>query len=147
MGQGLDRLDVFKCNADGTIILDANRKTMNGFKIYCLLSAPRASYVRNYDGRIGEGFTVCATCKQNLSNCVVPKYAIANNYCFGSPPECLRTLTDVELALLTPINTAFRTRVARTRNSKEAFHIIKWQWKVFLGLCLILACLGWSRIL
>ena len=35
----------------------------------------------------------------------MPKFAIANNYCFGTPPACLTELTEVELAMLTPIKT------------------------------------------
>ena len=35
----------------------------------------------------------------------MPRYAIANNYCFGTPPTCLLELTDIELALLTPVKT------------------------------------------
>ncbi len=35
----------------------------------------------------------------------MPKYAITNNYCVGSPQECLLLLTDVELAVLTPVKT------------------------------------------
>jgi hypothetical protein len=35
----------------------------------------------------------------------MPKYAIANNYCFGTPPQCLLDLTEIELAMLTPVKT------------------------------------------
>jgi hypothetical protein len=35
----------------------------------------------------------------------MPTYAIANNYYFGSPPQCLLDLTDIELACVTPVKT------------------------------------------
>jgi len=35
----------------------------------------------------------------------MPKFAIANSYCFGNPPSCLLELTEVELAVLTPVRT------------------------------------------
>ena len=33
------------------------------------------------------------------------RFAIANKYCFGTPPLCLVKLTEVELAMLTTVNT------------------------------------------
>ena len=33
----------------------------------------------------------------------MPRFAIANNYCFGTPPVCLVELTEIERALLTPV--------------------------------------------
>ena len=31
------------------------------------------------------------------------KYCIASNYCFGSPPECLLQLTDIEQTIFSPV--------------------------------------------
>lgn len=41
----------------------------------------------------------------SLHKQMMPRFAIANNYCFGTPPECLAELTEVELAMLTPVKT------------------------------------------
>lgn len=35
----------------------------------------------------------------------MPKFAVANNYSFGTPPQCLLDLNDIELAMLTPVKT------------------------------------------
>ena len=63
----------------------------------CLLS-PRATYR-------DSGFTSCITCKQALNSNKIPRFCIANNYCFGDTPDCLLQLTDIELALITNIKT------------------------------------------
>ena len=70
-----------------------------------MLLSPRGSYIRVADGRRAEGFAVCGSCKYGLNRVQMPKFAIANNYCFGRPPACLKELTEVELALLTPVKT------------------------------------------
>ena len=71
-----------------------------------ILLSPRTCYVRHDgDDCSKEGFTVCSYCKTCLRKGIMPKYAIANNYCFGTPPQCLYDLTDVELAMLTPVKT------------------------------------------
>ena len=70
-----------------------------------MLLSPRGCFVRATDGRRAEGFPVCTSCKYGLDRRQMPKFAIANNYCFGSPPACLKELTEVELALLTPVKT------------------------------------------
>ena len=69
-----------------------------------ILLSPRACYVRrDSDDCSNEGFTVCSYCKTCLRKGIMPKFAIANNYCFGTPPQCLYDLTDVKLAMLTPM--------------------------------------------
>ena len=68
-----------------------------------MLLSPRASYVMRQDRRFNEGYTCCRQCKRSLLQNAMPKFAIANNYTFGTPPQCLLQLTDIELALLTPI--------------------------------------------
>jgi hypothetical protein len=69
-----------------------------------LLLSPRGCYL-NTNHLFSEGFTVCSSCKQALQQCKMPRYAIANNYCFGALSQCLLDLTEVERALLTPIKT------------------------------------------
>jgi hypothetical protein len=41
----------------------------------------------------------------SLGKKMMPRFAIANNFAFGSPPECLLEFTEVELAMLTPVKT------------------------------------------
>jgi hypothetical protein len=70
----------------------------------CLLS-PRATYIYHSDGRTPSGFSACLHCKKSLSAGYKPKFCIANNYCFGTTPNCLLQLTDIELAMITPVKT------------------------------------------
>ena len=70
-----------------------------------LMLSPRGCYLRHAPGRLKEGFAVCSKCKMSLSKSMMPKFAIANNYAFGNPPTCLTELTEVELAMLTPVKT------------------------------------------
>ena len=88
----------YRGNTGGANAIDTNW-------INDLLLSPRASYVNGNDGRCAEGLSVCSGCKGCLQKGQMPKYAIANNYCFGTPPQCLLDLTDIELALLTPVKT------------------------------------------
>jgi Helitron helicase-like domain at N-terminus len=70
--------------------------------------SPRACYLpptTNTDHRQKGGFTVCSGCKHSLEQHCMPKYAISNNYYFGTPPSCLLELTEIELAMLTPVKT------------------------------------------
>jgi hypothetical protein len=69
-----------------------------------LLLSPRACYVKPpVLSRKKEGIIICSGCKQSLCKGQMPRAAIANNYSFGTPPQCLLELTDVELALITPV--------------------------------------------
>jgi len=68
----------------------------------CLLS-PRSCYVTNSDGE--EGYNICHQCHQSVSFGHRPKFCMANNYCFGSPPPCLTSLTAIERAVITPVKT------------------------------------------
>jgi len=87
----------------GTGCADVNMNEVNW--IEDLMLSPRASYINPDDRRCTDGLSVCAVCKVSLQQGKMPKYAIANNYCFGTPPKCLLDLTDVELAMLTPVKT------------------------------------------
>ena len=52
----------------------------------CLLS-PRATYQTYPEGRAKKnGFSACRTCKNSLTSGHLPKFCIANNYCFGETP-------------------------------------------------------------
>ena len=68
--------------------------------------SPRGSVYRNRTalGRPGKsGFTCCQHCKVNVEKKQVTLYAIINKNFVGGAPECLRCLTDIELAFLTPV--------------------------------------------
>ena len=68
----------------------------------CLLS-PRSFYVNSdYED---NGFIICEVCLKCISKKKRPKYCIANNFCFGSPPQCLLQLTDIERIVLSPVKT------------------------------------------
>jgi hypothetical protein len=69
-----------------------------------MLLSPRGCYIQPADKRKAAGFAVCRSCKWGLEKHQMPKYAIANNYCFGEP-ACLQNLTEIELAMLSPIRT------------------------------------------
>ena len=70
-----------------------------------LLLSPRGCYIQKKRGRCKEGFAVCYKCKMSLGKKMMPHFAIANNFAFGTPPSCLSELTEVELAMLTPVKT------------------------------------------
>lgn len=67
--------------------------------------SPRAVYIRKSVSGRPEGFSICSKCKHNLEHGSIPRFAIANNYCFGTPPDCLTEWSEVELAMLTPVKT------------------------------------------
>ena len=69
------------------------------------LLSPRAVFLTDYGNSKLSGYTVCRTCNTMLTLNKKPKYCIANNYCFGTPPSCLTDLSEVELAYLTPVKT------------------------------------------
>ena len=49
------------------------------------------------------GFSCCNSCKTSLSGNCTPMNAIANRHYVGHAPSCLKELTAVELALLSPV--------------------------------------------
>lgn len=58
---------------------------------------------KSQHGNSKLGVSCCATCKNCLSNGVTPFNAIVNSHYVGHAPPCLRELTPVELALISPI--------------------------------------------
>jgi hypothetical protein len=68
----------------------------------CLLS-PRSCYFIFDEGE--DGFNICSICHKAISQGYRPKFCIANNYCFGTPPKCLTCLTEIERAVITPVKT------------------------------------------
>ena len=69
-----------------------------------MLLSPRGHYSTGTQNR-SNGFVVCASCKYGVDRQQMPKYAIANNYCFGAAPPCLTCLNEAELAMLSPVKT------------------------------------------
>jgi PIF1-like helicase/Helitron helicase-like domain at N-terminus len=70
----------------------------------CLLS-PRSTFMENTGGNHKAGYAICKVCKSFLQKSKMPKFCIANNFAFGTPPMCLSLLTNVELAMITPVKT------------------------------------------
>ena len=50
-----------------------------------------------------HGFTCCVNCKARVEKGKVPTWAIINKKFVGGAPSCLTDLSEVELALLTPM--------------------------------------------
>ena len=69
-----------------------------------MVLSPRALYLTFMDKRKTEGYSICHTCKYHLLRDEVLPFAIANNNMVGVAPECLTTLTEVELAFITPVH-------------------------------------------
>ena len=70
-----------------------------------MLLSPRSPFLKFNDRRKKNGLCICQKCNHSLNCKEMPCFAIANNYCFGTPPACLMELTEIELALLTPVKT------------------------------------------
>jgi hypothetical protein len=72
--------------------------------VNCMLS-PRSEYIEYDDNRRKSGYAICTQC----NNCVLggekPIFSISNNYAFGKTPNCLKKLTPIELAMITPVRT------------------------------------------
>ena len=90
-----------------------------------MLLSPRGCYLQRAGTRQVEGFAVCPSCKYGLDHFQMPKFAIANNYCFGGPPSCLLELTDVELAMITPVKTYGYCLRFQTKESPREDLLIK----------------------
>ena len=70
-----------------------------------MLLSPRSLYLSSSQTKGSPGFCICSSCKGSLNKANMPEFAIANNYSFGTTPSVLTELTDVELALITPVKT------------------------------------------
>jgi AAA domain/Helitron helicase-like domain at N-terminus len=78
------------------------RKERN--EIRSMLLSPRGTY-RHSEVETQTGLLICKSCHRGVKTKRMPKYAIANNFYFGTPPSCLLELSEVELALITPMRT------------------------------------------
>lgn len=67
--------------------------------------SPHASSLEATDCQSANGFSCCSSCKSSMKKGMMPKYAIANNYTFGTPTKSLLELNLVEIALDTPVKT------------------------------------------
>lgn len=92
-----------KCYAFEPDKITNNRKFARLVK--SILLSPRAIYIdhRNGDRRTKRGLSCCEPCRNSLSHEQMPTYAIANNYVIGTPPLEISDLTDIELAMLSPV--------------------------------------------
>ena len=72
-------------------------------KILAMLLSPRAPFLHSLGTGNHSGLCICRCCKKALNAKCMPEFAISNNYAFGTPPAELTDLTEVELALLTPV--------------------------------------------
>jgi hypothetical protein len=96
----------------------------------CILS-PRA-ILHFYSNGSPQGFTICDECYTNVVHHKRrPKFSIINHFCVGSPPECLLALTDVELAMITPVKTygysfCYTDRQKHRPTGSLAYYRINW---------------------
>jgi hypothetical protein len=75
------------------------------YSLQNMMLSHRACFLVAPNRRSKDGFSCCQVCYKSLTIGKMPKFAIANNYSFGSPWDCLLDLTDVELTMLTPVKT------------------------------------------
>ena len=78
----------------GDDLQDAVADVLLSTRSVALKSRPRGQY---------DSLLICKDCKKDLENGIMPKWAIANGYFFGTPPSCITELTDVERAFITPV--------------------------------------------
>ena len=72
-------------------------------QIQDLILSPRSTYIKKNNRN--KGFVICQQCKFCYCKGELPQFSIANIFFFGTPPECLTRLTQVELAMITPVKT------------------------------------------
>ena len=95
--------ELVKCYQIDFPAIDLPLETRRNLDIKRCLLSPRSAYVVSDNGE--NGFHLCNDCHSNVSRGKRPKFCIASNFCFGTPPKCLLDLSDVELAVITPIKT------------------------------------------
>ena len=71
--------------------------------ISTLLLSPRCTYTRDLLNKNRSGLSCCKRCRTDMQTKTLPLFAIKNNYCLGTTPDCLTQLTDLEIAYLTPV--------------------------------------------
>ena len=77
--------------------------TLHTEQIQDLILLPRSTYVeKNYRKK---GFVICQSCNYSYCKGELPQFSIANNFFFGTQPECLTRLTQVEIAMIIPVKT------------------------------------------
>ena len=82
-----------------------NDDSANSVLQHALLS-PRSQIAYKSKGRRATPHVMCCTeCKSSLNvkhlkNGYLPRYAIANDWAIGDPPECIKRLNEIELALI-----------------------------------------------
>ena len=79
--------------------LNINRDTKQ--QIQDLILSPRSTYIKKSNRN--KGFVICQSCKLFYCKGEIPQFSIANNFFFGTPPEYLTRLTQVEVAMITPV--------------------------------------------
>ena len=100
-------------------------------------------YLKSIDGGRKEGFCVCSERKMTIHKEMMPRSAIANNYYFGTLPQCLVKLTEVELAMLTLVKTygyCFSFTGGCNNWWNRHFCITRLPWKALRGLWHISMC-------
>ena len=70
----------------------------------CLLS-PRSQFIQHTDRRKKSGYIICTECNRSILSDNMPLFAIANNFAIGKTPPCLSELSQIELAMITPVKT------------------------------------------
>ena len=90
---------------DYTIITSTYQSLEDNLSLAQCMFSPRSQYIHQEDSRRRSGFTICLQCDSYITRKAMPLFCIANNYAFGMTPPCLLQLTQVELAMITPVRT------------------------------------------
>jgi len=82
--------------------LEGNNKVLQDMSEDVLLS-PRSVAIKSKRNGPYDSLIICKDCKRDIERGVMPKWAIANGYFFGTPPKCISELTEIERAFITPV--------------------------------------------
>jgi hypothetical protein len=91
--------------AQYTIKLNYNQSQDVRMKLEDCMLSPRSHYMDYDDGRRKSGYPICKSCKNYVRGNQLPLFCIANNYAIGKTPNVIATLTQIELAMLSPVRT------------------------------------------
>ena len=80
-----------------TVEPGVDQSWLNGYAL-----SPRGTMHRMSKNK-KPGFTCCLSCQSYLEKKTVPPYAIVNRNHVGMAPDCLKELTEVEVAFLSPV--------------------------------------------